>query len=57
MSNKQIEEFIIKVLTETKKDCYLKIGKNYYITSEKYKVRITVNSNTYRIITADNINK
>ena len=55
MSKKQIEEFVIKVLTETKENYYSKKGKNYYVTSKEHNVRITINSNTFRIITADNI--
>lgn len=55
MSKKQIEEFVIKVLTETKENYYSKTGKNYYVTSKEHNVRITINSNTFRIITADNI--
>lgn len=32
-----------------------KIGKNYYVVNTKCNIRITVNSNTFRVITADRI--
>lgn len=54
-SKKQIEEFIFKFLKETEAKFYLKIGKNYYVANRKKNIKITINSNTFRIITVDRI--
>jgi hypothetical protein len=54
-SKKQIEEFILKVLKETEEKSFTKVGKNYYVMSAKYKIRITINSYTFRVITVDKI--
>ena len=55
LSNKENEVFIKKILRETSIESYIKKGKNYYISNTKYSIRITVNSNTFRIITVDKI--
>jgi len=52
-SKKEIEEFIFKILKETEEKFYSKIGKNYYVENFENKIRITINSNTFRIITVD----
>lgn len=44
-----------KVLSETSLENYLKKGKNFYVFNENYQIKITVNSNTFRIITVDKI--
>ena len=54
-SKKQIEEFVYKILKETEEKFYSKIGKNYYIENAENNVRLTVNSNTFRIITMDRV--
>ncbi len=54
-SKDETEQFIRKVLEETVIENYLKKGKNFYISNKDYNVRITVNSNTFRIITVDRI--
>jgi len=54
-SKKQIEEYILKILKETDERCFLKTGKNYYISNKKHQIRITINSYTFRIITVDKI--
>ncbi len=56
-SKKESEILIKKVLEETNLECYEKKGKNYYITNKLNNIRITVNSNTFRIITVDKITK
>ena len=56
-SKKQIEELLLKILKETDKKNYLKIGKNFYITNMDNNIKITLNSNTFRIITVDKIKK
>jgi hypothetical protein len=55
LSKKQIEEYILKILTETEEEFFSKIGKNFYITNTENNVKVTVNSNTFRIITVDKI--
>ncbi|MDP5106548.1 MAG: DUF3781 domain-containing protein [Polaribacter sp.] len=57
LSNKEIEILMQKVLNETDLDCYQKIGKNYYISNKKQNIKITINSNTFRIITVDKLIK
>ncbi len=52
-SKKQIEKFISKILKETDETFFKKIGKNFYVTNAENSIRITINSNTYRIITVD----
>jgi len=54
-SEKQIEEFFFKILKETDEKFFSKIGKNYYIENTENSVRLTINSNTFRIITADRL--
>jgi len=49
----EIEKFILNVLLDS--DEYTKLGKNYYVSNTRYKVKLTINSNTYRIITAEKI--
>ena len=54
-SNVEIELFIDKILKKTDKKFFKKIGKNYYVTNSENNVRITINSNTFRIITVDKL--
>lgn len=54
-SKEQIEEFIFKVLKEAEEKDFSKTGKNYYVANMKHNIRITINSNTFRIITVDKI--
>ncbi len=56
-SKKQIEGFIFKILKKTEEKFFIKIGKNFYITNIKNNIKITVNSNTFRVITVDRIEK
>ena len=56
-SKKQIEEFIFKILKETEEKFFSKVGKNFYITNTENNIKITINSNTSRIITVDRIEK
>lgn len=55
LSNGDIELFIGKILKETDKKSYDKKGKNYYVTNSENNVRITINSNTFRVITVDKL--
>ena len=56
-SKVKIELFIDKVLKMTDKKLFKKIGKNYYVTNSENNVRITINSNTFRVITVDKLIK
>jgi hypothetical protein len=52
-SKNEIEAQIKKVLKETAIEYYEKKGKNFYITNKEHNMIITINSNTFRIITVD----
>lgn len=54
-SNKEIEILMFKTIEKTEINNFEKIGKNFYISNFEKNVRITVNSNTFRIITVDKI--
>jgi hypothetical protein len=55
LTKKQIKELVIHILEETPEKLYLKKGKNYYIANPDKGIRLTVNSNTFRLITVDRI--
>ena len=57
LSKDKIEEMIFAIIKETDETEYQKIGKNIYITNNEKNVRLTINSYTNRIITADKLNK
>ncbi|WP_179316708.1 DUF3781 domain-containing protein [Winogradskyella undariae] len=54
-SKDKIETLISTILTETDESEFIKKGKNIYITNTERKIRLTINSFTYRIITADKL--
>jgi len=54
-SNDESELLIEKVLQETDLKDYEKKGKNYYISNRHHKIKITINSNTFRVITVDKL--
>lgn len=54
LSNNDIENLVIDVIAGTKNNIE-KIGKNFYIKDLDDKISLTVNSYTYRIITADKL--
>jgi hypothetical protein len=56
-SNKEIEALIKKVVSETMLDFFEKKGKNYYVSNKENNIKITINSNTFRVITVDKIIK
>ena len=56
-SKLEIEEMLFEIIKETQEVFFQRIGKNIYVTSYEKNIRITINSNTYRIITVDNITK
>ncbi len=53
----QIESFINEILKATDEKFFIKTGKSYYVTNTENNIIITINSNTYRVITVDKINK
>jgi hypothetical protein len=57
LSKDKIEEMIFTIIKETDESQFLKKGKNIYITNMERNIRLTINSHTNRIITADNFNK
>lgn len=56
-SKSQIEEMIFTIIKETKESGFCKRGKNIYITNTDRNIRLTINSFTNRIITADRLIK
>jgi DNA primase large subunit len=54
-SKEQIEKLIFEVIRKTGENCFEKTGKNYYVTNIENNIRITINSNTFRVITVDRI--
>ena len=56
-SKDKIEEIITAIILETDKDNFKKMGKNIYITNSERNIRLTINSYTNRIITADKLDK
>jgi hypothetical protein len=56
LSKDQIEELVISIIKETDESEFIKKGKNIYITNANRNIRLTINSHTNRIITADRLN-
>jgi hypothetical protein len=57
LSKDEIEELMLAIVKETDKTEFRKTGKNIYITNIERKIRLTINSYTNRIITADKLNE
>ncbi|TVZ56125.1 tRNA pseudouridine32 synthase / 23S rRNA pseudouridine746 synthase [Lutibacter sp. Hel_I_33_5] len=57
LTKEKIEIFILKILKETDEIFFSKTGKNFYVINSENHIRITINSNTFRIITVDEIKK
>jgi Tfp pilus assembly pilus retraction ATPase PilT len=56
LSKQEIENLISKIISETNESEFQKKGKNIYITNNERNIRLTINSYTNRIITADKLN-
>jgi len=56
-SKPEIEKLLFDIVKETQEMFFQRIGKNIYVTSQEKNIKITINSNTYRIITVDKLNK
>lgn len=52
-----IEKLLFYIIKETKESSFIKKGKNYYITNTKNNIVITINSNTFRVITVNLLHK
>lgn len=55
LSNGKIEEMITEIVKETDESQFEKRGKNIYITNFERNIRLTINSYSNRIITADKL--
>jgi len=53
----EIEKMIYEIIEKTDETKFRKTGKNIYITNNYKNIRLTINSYTNRIITADRLNK
>ena len=53
LSKSEIEKMLFDIITETLAIFFQRIGKNLYVTSREKNIKITINSNTYRVITVD----
>ncbi|AKP67748.1 DUF3781 domain-containing protein [Companilactobacillus ginsenosidimutans] len=53
-SNQEIEKMVIDILNNPHSKV-VKTGKNFYVSDSDRRVRLTVNSFNYRLITADRI--
>ena len=56
-SKEEIEKMIIEIIKETNELQFQKAGKNIYVTNPERNIRITINSNTFRIMTVDDLEK
>ena len=56
-SKSEIEKLLFDIVKETQEIFFQRIGKNIYVTSLERNMKITINSNTCRIITVDKLNK
>lgn len=56
LSKQEIGHLIATILSETDESEFIKKGKNIYITNNERNIRLTINSFTNRIITADKLN-
>ncbi len=57
LSKLEIEEMLFDILNVTQEKYFKKIGKNIYVNNSDNNIKITINSNTFRIITVDKIVK
>ena len=57
LSKDKIEELILTIISETDETDFLKTGKNIYITNKTRNIKLTINSYTNRIITAERLKK
>ena len=56
-SKDEIERMLFDIIKKTNETYFKKKGKNFYVTNIENNIRITINSNTYRVITVDVVEK
>lgn len=56
-SKREIERMLFTFISDIQEECIQKIGKNFYLENLEKDIRITINSNTYRVITVDRVSK
>lgn len=56
-SKGKIESMLKNIIEKTQEINFVKKGKNFYITNSENNIKITVNSNTFRVITVDQLVK
>ncbi len=52
----EVEKLVLQILEETDIQFFEKIGKNFYVSNHNHHIKLTINSNTFRVITASKIN-
>ena len=55
LSKPEIEKMLLDILNQTQEKYFERIGKNIYVTNSENNIKITINSNTFRIITVDKV--
>ena len=55
LSKPNIEVYILTIILETDESQFLKKGKNIYVTNTDRNIKLTINSNTNRLITVDKL--
>lgn len=56
-SKSEIQTMLLNVIRETEEASFQKVGKNFYVTNSDKNIQITINSNTFRVITVDRVIK
>lgn len=54
-SKTKIEKMVFDIIQQTQETFFQRIGKNIYVMNPECNIKITINKNTYRIITVDRI--
>jgi hypothetical protein len=54
-SKDEAEKLLFSIIDKTPEEFFERTGKNYYITNVENNIKITINSNTYRVITVNRI--
>ncbi|TCI92147.1 DUF3781 domain-containing protein [Tenacibaculum sp. M341] len=56
-STQEIEELLPSIIEKTELTNFIRKGKNIYVYNEEDNLRITININTFRVITVDKLNQ
>lgn len=54
-SKAQIEKYMLELVEQTPENLFCKKGKNFYVTNTEHGIRLTINSNSFRIITVNRV--